>query len=120
MVGTVLIVDDDPVTCELLRRLLEKEGFDTEVAANGSEAMTYLGYNPPPCLILLDMMMPLMDGWHFLSNFRMTPAWSAIPVIIMTGMGVASPEWAASLGASGLLKKPFDADELLGPIRELA
>lgn len=117
MAGTVLIIDDDPITREGLRSILEKEGYPVAVAGDGADALSYLNGNPIPCLILLDMMMPTVDGWKFLSTVQQNPIWTDIPVIISTAMGVASPEWAASLGAVALLKKPFDAAELLQPVR---
>jgi CheY-like chemotaxis protein len=117
--GTILIVDDDPVTREGLRAMLERQGYTVGQARSGSEALTYLNLNPAPHLILLDMMMPGMDGWKFLGAFRQTRAWSAIPVLITTAMPVASSEWAASLGAAGLLKKPFEEDDLMTPLRQL-
>jgi CheY-like chemotaxis protein len=117
--GTILIVDDDGVTREGLRALLEGQGYSVAQASDGGDALTYLNLNPAPSLILLDMMMPRMDGWGFLTTLHRTPEWRTIPVIITTAMPVASQEWAASMGAAGLLKKPFDEDELLKPVRQL-
>jgi chemotaxis family two-component system sensor histidine kinase/response regulator PixL len=119
MTGTILIVDDDQIVREGVGVLLERGGFGVAQASNGSEALTYLYCNPAPSLILLDMMMPRMDGWNFLEHYRMNAAWYAIPVIILTGMRIASAEWAESLGAVGLLKKPFDENELMNPVRDL-
>ena len=115
---TILIVDDDPITREGLRSILEKEGYPVAVADDGSAALSYLNGHPSPSLILLDMMMPTVDGWQFLATLQQNPTWTEIPVIISTAMGVASSEWAESLGAVGLLKKPFDATELLEPVRQ--
>src|SRR5262249_35568194 len=100
------------------RSILEREGYDVVVSSDGGAALSYLSAHPTPRLILLDMMMPTVDGWKFLAALQQNPAWTEIPVIISTGMGVASVEWAASLGAVGLLKRPFDADDLLQPVRE--
>jgi CheY-like chemotaxis protein len=119
LAGTILLVDDDRVAREGLRILLEREGYPVAQASNGSDALTYLNLNPAPCLILLDMMMPRMDSWSFLATFRQSPAWRMIPVIITTALPVASHEWAASLGAAGLLKKPFNEKELMKPVRQL-
>jgi CheY-like chemotaxis protein len=119
MTETILIIDDDPVVRGLLSMLLERHGYRVAHASGGCDALAYLSLNSPPSLVLLDMLMPAMDGWRFLEAFRLTTAWETIPVIIITGMGVASPEWAASLGAAGLLRKPFDVDELMQPVRQL-
>jgi chemosensory pili system protein ChpA (sensor histidine kinase/response regulator) len=110
--GPVLIVDDDPVVRALLGTLLARHGYPVAQASSGTDALTYLSLHPPPSLILLDMLMPLMDGWNFLSHFRLTTAWTAIPVVIITSMNNATQEWAESLGAVGFLKKPFDEHEL--------
>lgn len=119
MGGTILIIEDDPIAREGYRAILEREGFGVALTANGSKALTYLSTHPPPCLIVLDMMMPAIDGWKFLSMYRQTPAWAKIPVIVTTSIGIASAEWAESLGAVVLLKKPFDPSELLQPIKQL-
>jgi CheY-like chemotaxis protein len=119
MTGPVLIIDDDPVVRESLRILLRRHGYGVAEASSGTDALIYLNLNPPPSLIFLDMLMPGMDGWRFLEAFRLTTTWETIPVIIITGMGIASQDWAASLGAVGFLKKPFDEDELMKPVRQL-
>jgi CheY-like chemotaxis protein len=113
-------VDDDAVTREGLRSILEREGYRVALTANGNDALHYLEFNPTPSLILLDMLMPLMDGWDFMASLRLRADWSGIPVIITTGMGIASPDWASSMGAAALLKKPYDEKDLLRPIRRLS
>jgi CheY-like chemotaxis protein len=82
-------------------------------------ALDYLFHHLPPNLILLDMLLsrPGYDGWRFLARHRLVPALAAIPVVITTALGIASDEWARSLGATGLLKKPFDPDTLLAEVR---
>lgn len=119
MAGTILIVDDDPIVRQGLRAVLEREGYAVALAANGSEALSYLTFNDLPALIVLDMMMPRMDGWKFLSAFRQTPSWSGVPVIVTTAMGIASLEWAQSQGAVDLLKKPFDEDALCRAVHQV-
>src|SRR5262245_49169134 len=111
--GTILLVDDDPIVRHAVRQRLEDEGLQAVVDANGSEALRYLNFNSPPSLILLDMMMPRLDGWQLMGMIRQQTDWSRVPVIVTTSMGVASQEWAESLGAVDLLKKPFDDDELM-------
>jgi CheY-like chemotaxis protein len=115
--GTVLLVDDDPTVREALRYRLEREGFRAATAANGTEALRYLTLRPTPSLILLDMMMPRPDGWQLMRMIRQQKDWSRVPVIVTTGIGVATQEWAESLGAIDFLKKPFDDDELIRHIR---
>jgi CheY-like chemotaxis protein len=111
---TILIVEDDELAQEGLCSILGREGYTPALAATGRQAIDYL-HRSTPALILLDMMMPEMDGWMFLGHFRNTPAWAEIPVVIMTGMG-ASDEWAVSMGACELLRKPIDVATLLATI----
>ena len=115
--GTVLLVDDDPIVRQAVRCRLEREGFRAATAANGTEALRYLNFHSPPSLILLDMMIPRPDGWQVMSMIRQQKDWSHVPVIVTTAIGVASQEWAESLGAVDLLKKPFDDDELMRQVR---
>ena len=117
---TVLVVEDDPVQREGLRRVLEQEGYAVALAADPGEALTRLRGPPTPDLILLDMLHPHSrdgDGWYFLHQRQQLPDLRAIPVVIVTALGNASPEWAASLGADGLLRKPVDGDQVVAEVR---
>src|SRR5436309_1606399 len=104
---TILVVDDDPITCEGLAAVLRPEGYSVVMALDSVGAMHYLSTEPAPDLVLLDMMMPGHDGWQFLNQWKHSRSHATIPVVIMTALGIASPEWAASLGAVSLLRKPF-------------
>ena len=84
----VLIVDDDPSTREMMTRLLGKEGWQTEEAENGKVALARMVASPPD-LILLDMMMPEMDGFQFMAEFRKHDDWRGIPVIIVTALNLS-------------------------------
>ncbi|HMC64693.1 MAG TPA: response regulator [Gemmataceae bacterium] len=114
---TILVVDDDPITCEQLATLLRSEGYSVVTALDGRGAMDYLSTEPAPDLILLDMMMPVEDGWRFLDERSRSQSLASIPVVIMTALGVASSEWAAALGAVGLLRKPLEVEALLETTR---
>jgi CheY-like chemotaxis protein len=117
---TVLVVEDDPLQREGLRWLLEQEGYAVTLAAGPGEALTWLQGPPTPDLILLDMLHPKSrdgDGWHFLYRREQLPDLRAIPVVIVTALGNASPEWAESLGADGLLRKPVDGDQVVAEVR---
>jgi CheY-like chemotaxis protein len=115
---TLLIVEDDPVVREGLARILEQQGYITIPTANGQEALQCLQEGPVPDLILLDMINAFSggDGWDFLERRKRNFTLASVPVLILTGVGVASKEWAADLGAVGLLKKPFDAQPLLDEV----
>jgi CheY-like chemotaxis protein len=85
--------------------------------ANSRDALKYLLESSPPDLILIDMMMPVMDGWSFLDERRKIPRTATVPVVIVTALGAASWEWARSLGAVGLVRKPVEAEEIVRVVR---
>ena len=112
----VLVVDDDPDILEALSEILEAEGFEIRRARNGKEALERLEPEPPN-LILLDLMMPVMDGWEFAQRMRQKPAAvAAIPIIVLSAdRNVGSK--AADIGAVGHLAKPFELNDLLDMVR---
>jgi CheY-like chemotaxis protein len=111
---TILVVDDDEVFCLGIELVLQGAGYMVLHAGNGQEAVDYLqSGQPAPDLILLDMIMPLHNGWNFMAQRKANPTLSAIPFVIMTAMGVGNPEWAASLGAIGYIRKPVEVECLL-------
>ncbi|MBL8794181.1 MAG: response regulator [Planctomycetia bacterium] len=110
---TILVAEDDAVTREGLASILQRAGYTVAGAAHGQEALDYLLAHSCPQLILLDMLMPVLDGWLFLRELRRLPGCAEIPVIVVTGMSVASPEWTQALGAVALVRKPVDVGHLL-------
>ncbi|MBO7520391.1 MAG: response regulator transcription factor [Clostridia bacterium] len=110
----ILIVDDDPNICELLRVYLNKDGFDTAIASDGEEAIeSALRYKPD--LILLDIMMPRLDGWQVCREVRKT---SEVPIIMLTAKGeVFDKILGLELGADDYISKPFDTKEVLARIK---
>jgi CheY-like chemotaxis protein len=113
----VLVVEDNEVLREGLAVVLRRCGCAVTLAEEGGEALSLLRSGALHDLILLDMLTPGLDGWGFLDQLHRDPALATVAVLITTGLGVASREWAASLGAAGLLRKPVDTDELLGEVR---
>ena len=111
----VLIVEDDTDLRETLADLLQAEGYRTAEAANGREALTRLRQAGLPCLILLDLMMPVMNGWEFREALRQDAALASIPVAILTGVR-NSTDQAAALDAVGYFQKPLDFDALLATV----
>jgi CheY-like chemotaxis protein len=109
---TVLVVDDDIDIREAMCLVLSHSGYRTLAASNGEEALSTLRAEATIDLILLDMMMPVMDGWGFRNAQAEESAFSGIPVVVLTGDGRASSK-AQAIGASGYLKKPLDLDDLL-------
>jgi len=113
----ILVVDDDPDILEALSEILEAEGFEIRRARNGKEALERLEPDPPQ-LILLDLMMPVMDGWEFAQRMRQKPAAvSSIPLIVLSAdRNVGSK--ALDIGAVGHLAKPFELNDLLEMVRK--
>lgn len=109
-----MVVDDDPDIRETLAELLEDEGFDVVTAANGAEALEVLASGPLPRVILLDMMMPVMDGFEFRLAQKMAEELAPIPVVIITAG--ADPR-SRNLDAAAVLRKPLDVSRLLETIR---
>jgi CheY-like chemotaxis protein len=115
---SLLIVDYNDVTREGLAAVLSRQGYSFRGAATGEQAMEALRAQRPD-LVLLDMLLSGYgdDGWALLAKIRRDPAWRSIPVIIVTDIPVSSEEWAVSLGAQTVVRKPIDTDELLLKIK---
>jgi len=108
----VLVVDDDADAREAMKSVLELHGYTVVTAADGSEAIERLRHGLTPCLILLDLMMPGMDGFEFVNEKRQDPRISAIPVVIYSGHNDAKSN-AVRLGAEGYFQKPVEVQSLL-------
>ena len=115
MSGTVLIVEDDSDTREMLGRFLELEGYTVETAENGRRALERLGSGVGACVILLDLMMPVMDGWQFRQEQIRDATLASIPVIVVSAAG---RERLEKIHANAYLSKPVDLDELLGCVTQ--
>ena len=111
--GRILVIDDEPMVREAVGRMLVAEGYAVDHAADGATALALLDADPPDA-ILLDLMMPGMNGRQFLSVLR-DDRGSDVPVVVMTAVhGLA--QRAVDLGATDVVEKPFDTDELLNKI----
>lgn len=110
----VLIVEDDADVREFMDLLLSNSGFDTATAANGAEALKALR-EKRPCLVLLDLMMPVMDGWTFRAKQLEDPAIADVPVVCVTA--VSEPQQVAERLHAPCLKKPVDFTDLLDEVR---
>ena len=118
--GQVLIVEDDPTTRLMFRRIFEKEGWQAQAAQNGRFALEELERSAPD-LILLDLMMPEMDGFQLITQLRRHPQWRSIPVIVITAMDLTPGD---RLDLNGyvdqiLCKGTCDSEELLQEVRDL-
>ena len=107
--GTVLVVDDDTSILDTVTAILSGEGYDVVSAATGQEALDAVAHKQP-LLILLDMRMPIMDGWAVARALRAQG--NSVPIVVMTAAESAK-RWADEVGAEGYLAKPFGLDELL-------
>ena len=110
--GTVLLVDDNPDVRESFDAYLTVHGFDVVQAANGLQALDHLRRGPRPCVILLDLAMPVMDGFEFRRAQRADPALADIPVIIFSGQHDVARA-ATELCPLQSFRKPVDPDRLV-------
>ena len=111
-VRRILIVEDDLDIRDVLTQVLEFEGYQVSAVGNGREALDYLKNSPRPGLILLDLMMPVMDGWQFRAQQQQDPELNSIPVVILSADGNVYQK-AATIRAAGYLKKPVELETLL-------
>ena len=112
----VLVVDDDPDILQTLALCLSSEGYRVTTASNGQEALDMLDQERPSC-VLLDLMMPVMDGWQFVAELEKR-GWRKSPLLILSADRAVQGH-ASKLRAEAFLAKPFDLDELLGKVQQL-
>ena len=113
---TIFVVEDDPGISFVLSELLEGEGFKVQVAENGVVDLELLQKHGVPSLILLDMIMPKMNGWEFAKEF--TEKYDHLcPIIVMTAAADAKQR-AKDINAVDLIEKPFDFDQILATIKK--
>jgi CheY-like chemotaxis protein len=110
----VLVVEDDEATREAFALILRGAGFRVETAGNGREGLKQL-HRERPCCVLLDLMMPVMDGWQFRAAQWADPALAAVPVVVCTAAGACAR--TAELRAEAYLRKPVDPALLLEAVR---
>lgn len=114
---TVVIVEDDPDIRESISGVLNEEGYETKAYANGREALEGLRSCRSPCLILLDIMMPVMNGWEFLkARSQLGDTLIATPVFVVSANATADEVRRSD--AKGYIKKPIDVELLLKIVRD--
>jgi signal transduction histidine kinase/DNA-binding response OmpR family regulator/HAMP domain-containing protein len=118
--GTVLIVEDDPSTRDATRRLLERLGLTVAEAGNGLDGLCWLDDHPVPQLILLDLMMPVMDGFEFLEELHRRPALASVPVVVLTAKQLSPEEITFLTGRTQriMTKQATSSLELVTAIRK--
>jgi CheY-like chemotaxis protein len=118
MPKTILIVEDEEVARVGLATILQMDGYEPVTAINGREALEKFEAGLRPDFILLDMILPEFDGWRFCAHRQ--DSWGRakdVPFAIMTGLSIASDDWAVAMGAVALLRKPLDVERMLEIIR---
>jgi len=110
----VLVVEDDAELREMMAQMLMLEGLPTSTAVNGREALEYLQGDDKPDVILLDLMMPVMDGWEFRRQLQADKTLAGIPVVVLSALDQSR---AGDVGARAELEKPLDFDRMLGLVR---
>lgn len=109
----LLVVDDDADLREAISDVLRDAGYEVQVASNGRHALEVLGRSQPlPALVLLDMMMPVLDGAGFLTEVKAHPVWKDIPVVVFSASAGVNHTYS-NLGANGWVRKPVDLEVLL-------
>jgi DNA-binding response OmpR family regulator len=119
--GSLLVVDDDPAILATVADVLEFAGYAVATATNGREALSHLDALPAhdprfPALVLLDLRMPVLDGWAFAAAVRERGV--ILPIVAMTAARDAAA-WAAQIGAAACLPKPFEIADVLGTVEAL-
>jgi len=116
MPSTILVVDDDSNLVRLMSRFLKLQGFSPVPASNGEEALGYLRGGGSANVILLDLRMPVMDGWAFRRAQREDPQLAHIPIVVLTGI---DGDHASDLDAAAAFQKPVSFPEIVGALRLL-
>jgi CheY-like chemotaxis protein len=107
----ILVVEDDADLRAVMRDLLEGESYEVVESGDGVDALAKLRSAPPPSLILLDLMMPRMNGWDFMDQVRVFPALRQVPIVVVSAYGTGDGVRLA--GATDYLRKPFEIETLL-------
>jgi DNA-binding response OmpR family regulator len=117
-VNHILIVDDDPSIRDVVSDILEMSDYRVKTACNGAEALNDIR-DDRPAAVLLDLMMPVMNGWEFLHTYRCQCPVAQVPVVIMSA-GRDASVMAGELGAQAFLSKPFEMDAILAVVGRVA
>lgn len=114
----ILVVDDTLSNVKVLRTLLTVNGYIVQTAENGQQALDLAAADPPD-LVLLDVVMPVMDGFEACRRLRAAPATSVVPIVMVTASGPQEKDKALAAGANDMIMKPIDPDATLALIASL-
>lgn len=117
-ISTAVLIEDNADVAYLLRFMLQRDGFAVNTIANGRDAQQYIAASPPPDVVILDLMLPYIDGFELLAEIRENSSWRDVPVIVVSGK-VAERDIvrAIQLGANDYVTKPYKPLELSARIR---
>jgi two-component system alkaline phosphatase synthesis response regulator PhoP len=114
----ILVIEDDQIVAGLLDHTLTRRGYAVRVAGDGREATALLETLAPPQLVLLDVMLPYLDGFELIGRIRATSGWDLVPIIMLTSKSQEKViVRALDAGASDYIVKPFRPDELVARVR---
>ena len=113
MIHTVLVVEDEKELREMMRDTLELNGYAVVTAEHGQDALAKLSAIEHLCLVILDLIMPVMDGWDFVTKLRQQSGLAAVPVVVHTSVAQQAPA-----GVTRVVQKPLMFDRLLSIVRE--
>lgn len=117
---TALVVEDTEDIALLIRFLLERERFRLELAVDGQQAERMIATLPPPALVILDILLPYVDGLQLLQKIRSLDSWKQVPIIMLTAKGQEQDiVRALDAGATDYMVKPFQPDELMARVRRV-
>src|SRR5919199_2808080 len=114
----VLVVDDEPTLRELVAEALREAGYHVDTAANGVEALQLMHGRPSPQAIVLDLMMPRLDGSGFVELMRLNPRLASVPIVLVTA-AYGAAQAAARIDARACVTKPFELDHLVDAVERV-
>jgi len=117
---TAVVVEDDQIIVKLLEHMLTRNGFEVQTALNGREAVAFMETLPAPTLVLLDVMLPYLDGFELITKIREHATWKEVPIIMLTAKSQEQNiVRALDKGANDYVVKPFRPGELMSRIRRV-
>lgn len=115
---SVLVVEDDDNILQVLKFMLQRQGYQVTHASDGRAARTHIETAEPPALVLLDVMLPYVDGFEIINIIRTHPAWASVPIVMLTAKTMEQDiVRALDAGANDYVLKPFQPNELLARLR---
>lgn len=118
--GRALVIEDHEHLAFLLRYMLEREGFEVTTLTDGRQAAEHIAASPPAACVVLDLMLPYLDGFELLALMRAHPAWRSVPVVVLSARsGEGDVVRALQAGANDFVRKPYRPRELLARLTRL-